>query len=93
MDAVLTHFISLHRDLLIPRTFSSMDQSQLNWLTNFIWGIADDVLRDVEVDGALARHPVDHAADLAHHLRADAVTGEDEEFLVGGHFFLIPVRR
>ena len=24
-----------------------MDQSQLNWLTNFIWGIADDVLRDL----------------------------------------------
>jgi type I restriction enzyme M protein len=24
-----------------------MDQTQLNWLTNFIWGIADDVLRDL----------------------------------------------
>lgn len=24
-----------------------MDQAQLNWLTNFIWNIADDVLRDV----------------------------------------------
>ncbi len=24
-----------------------MDQSQLNWLTNFIWNIADDILRDV----------------------------------------------
>ncbi|MFZ4985966.1 MAG: type I restriction-modification system subunit M, partial [Blastocatellia bacterium] len=24
-----------------------MDQAQLNWLTNFIWGIADDVLRDL----------------------------------------------
>ena len=24
-----------------------MDQSQLNWLTNFIWNIADNVLRDV----------------------------------------------
>ena len=24
-----------------------MDQSQLNWLTGFIWNIADDVLRDV----------------------------------------------
>jgi hypothetical protein len=22
-----------------------MDQAQLNWLTNFIWGIADDTLR------------------------------------------------
>jgi type I restriction enzyme M protein len=28
-----------------------MDQSQLNGITNFIWGIADDVLRDVFVRG------------------------------------------
>jgi type I restriction enzyme M protein len=28
-----------------------MDQTQLNWLTNFIWNIADDVLRDVFVRG------------------------------------------
>lgn len=28
-----------------------MDQSQLTWLTNFIWNIADDVLRDVYVRG------------------------------------------
>jgi len=28
-----------------------MDQGQLNWITNFIWGIADDVLRDVYVRG------------------------------------------
>src|SRR5438045_3755404 len=26
-----------------------MDQSQLNWIANFIWNIADDVLRDVYV--------------------------------------------
>ncbi len=26
-----------------------MDQARLNWLTNFIWNIADDVLRDVYV--------------------------------------------
>src|SRR5438552_15227522 len=24
-----------------------MEQSQLNWIANFIWGIADDVLRDL----------------------------------------------
>lgn len=24
----------------------TMDQTQLNWLTNFIWGIADGLLRD-----------------------------------------------
>ena len=29
-----------------------MDQSQLNWLTNFIWGIADDVLRDLKRDAS-----------------------------------------
>ena len=28
-----------------------MDSAQLNWLTNFIWNIADDVLRDVCVRG------------------------------------------
>jgi type I restriction enzyme M protein len=28
-----------------------MDQSQLNWITNFIWGIADDILRDIYVRG------------------------------------------
>lgn len=29
----------------------SMDQPQLSWITNFIWGIADDVLRDLYVRG------------------------------------------
>ncbi len=28
-----------------------MEQMQLNWITNFIWGIADDVLRDLYVRG------------------------------------------
>jgi type I restriction enzyme M protein len=28
-----------------------MEPSQLNWITNFIWGIADDVLRDLYVRG------------------------------------------
>src|SRR3954463_3208810 len=28
-----------------------MDQSPVNWIANFIWGIADDVLRDVYVRG------------------------------------------
>ena len=28
-----------------------MSDSTLNWITNFIWGIADDVLRDVYVRG------------------------------------------
>src|SRR5207253_2508078 len=29
----------------------TMDQGQLNWIANFIWGIADDVLRDLYVRG------------------------------------------
>lgn len=28
-----------------------MDQSQLNWIAGYIWGIADDVLRDLYVRG------------------------------------------
>ena len=28
-----------------------MDQPKLNWITNYIWGIADDVLRDLFVRG------------------------------------------
>ena len=28
-----------------------MDSTQLNWIANFIWGVADDVLRDVYVRG------------------------------------------
>jgi len=28
-----------------------MEAQQLNWIANFIWGIADDVLRDLYVRG------------------------------------------
>jgi type I restriction-modification system DNA methylase subunit len=28
-----------------------VDSTQLTWITNFIWGIADDVLRDIYVRG------------------------------------------
>lgn len=28
-----------------------MDSSRLSWIANFIWGIADDVLRDLYVRG------------------------------------------
>lgn len=28
-----------------------MNNAQINWIANFIWGIADDVLRDVYVRG------------------------------------------
>jgi hypothetical protein len=30
-----------------------VDQPQLNWIANYIWGIADDVLRDLYVRGKL----------------------------------------
>ena len=33
-----------------------MDQNQINWIANFIWGIADDVLRDVYVRGKYLCH-------------------------------------
>ena len=36
---------------LASATILFMDQAQLNWLTSFIWNIADDVLRDVFVRG------------------------------------------
>jgi len=29
----------------------NVDQPQLNWIANYIWGIADDVLRDLYVRG------------------------------------------
>ena len=41
-------------------------------------GTADDVLGHVEGDHAAAVHPVDHAADFAHHFGADAVTRQDQ---------------
>src|SRR5512137_2392675 len=31
--------------------WSDMEATQLNWIANFIWGIADDVLRDLYVRG------------------------------------------
>ena len=30
---------------------TTLEQGQLNWITNYIWGIADDVLRDLYVRG------------------------------------------
>ncbi|BAV33388.1 restriction endonuclease subunit S [Sulfuricaulis limicola] len=52
-----------------------MDQSKLNWIANFIWGIADDVLRDLYdteqvplledggMEAFLKREVLPHAAD------------------------------
>ena len=30
-----------------------MEQGKLSWVANFIWGIADDVLRDLYVRGTV----------------------------------------
>jgi type I restriction-modification system DNA methylase subunit len=32
---------------------SDMSNAHLNWITNFIWSIADDVLRDLYVRGKI----------------------------------------
>lgn len=34
-----------------------MEQGQLNWIANFIWGIADDVLRDDTIFGITYDQP------------------------------------
>jgi len=38
-------------EVLGRRLGNRVDQSQLNWIISFIWGIADDVLRDLYVRG------------------------------------------
>jgi len=62
-----------------------MKENELNWITNFIWGIADDVLRDVNVDrvekpvrqGAGSTQPVQGiAACQRNELLADLDLGE-----------------
>src|SRR4051794_17673064 len=37
--------------MLVGQTRRDMANGDLNWITNFIWGIADDVLRDLYVRG------------------------------------------
>jgi type I restriction enzyme M protein len=39
------------RAILTLRHGGDMSNGDLNWITNFIWGIADDVLRDLYVRG------------------------------------------
>ena len=57
-----------------------------------IGGAADQILVDLEAGDALAVEPVDDARDLAHHLRADAVAGQEQKFLVRRHDRLIRSR-
>src|SRR6202167_6628052 len=40
-----------HNKVLGQRSERTMANGDLNWITNFIWGIADDVLRDLYVRG------------------------------------------
>ncbi len=48
-----------------------MNHSDLHWITNFIWGIADDVLRDLYVRGKYR----DVILPMTVLRRLDAVTG------------------
>ena len=34
-----------------PPSSTNMSNGDLNWIANYIWGIADDVLRDLYVRG------------------------------------------
>ncbi len=56
-------------------------------------GAADMVVGDVERDHPAAVHPVDDATDLTHDLGADAVTGQYQKLLVGGHRGVLAVQR
>ena len=49
-----------------------------------IGGAADQVLLVVETIRAMLVEPGDNALHLGHHLRADAVAGQEKE-AVGGH--------
>ena len=70
-----------------------MDQAQLNWLTNFIWNIADNVLRDVYVRGkyrdvilpmtvlrrldAVLEPTVDAVREMKEHLDREGIIDQD----------------
>jgi type I restriction enzyme M protein len=43
--------IRLQADLEARKSGTYMSNGDLNWITNFIWGIADDVLRDLYTRG------------------------------------------
>ena len=50
---------------------------------------ADEILLDVEAE-SLPAEPVDHLAHLGHHLRADAVAGQDEKGVRHGRCPAVP---
>ena len=45
------HTVSAQPAKPLPPEDARMEQARLSWITNFIWGIADDVLRDLYVRG------------------------------------------
>lgn len=53
-----------------------MDQAQLNWLTNFIWNIADDVLRD------FGQIPLLESGDIEAFLRREVLPYTPDAWLV-----------
>jgi type I restriction-modification system DNA methylase subunit len=53
----------------------SMGNADLNWIANFIWGIADDVLRDVYVQG---KKPAIHLYGQEINAETYAITLEKE---------------
>lgn len=65
-----------------------MEQSQLNWITGYIWGIADDVLRDTEriplleecgIEAFLRREVLPYAPD-ARHMESKVKIGHEISF-------------
>jgi hypothetical protein len=46
---------------------------------------AHQLVLGVEAEGLVLGEPVQHALNLRHHFGADAVAGQDQQFLVGGH--------
>ena len=69
-----------------------MEKVQLNWIANFIWGIADDVLRDLYVRGkyvARALQPFGEALGEVPSARADV---GDDRILREGERLDHPIR-
>ena len=53
-------------------------------------GAADQTVLNVERDFTPTIHQVDHAAYLAHNFRANTITGQYQQLLIGGHRVVSP---
>ena len=71
--ATTTSTVAPMRDNGATWTKRHLDPPQLSWIANFIWGIADDVLRDLYVRGKYRDVilPDDRAAPARRRARAD----------------------